>query len=52
MANDRASLILNEYQDSVKAYRKKEESMKFGFDLFKISYVPSPDLEFMEKEMT
>lgn len=25
--------------------------MKFGFDLFKISYIPSPDLEFMEKEI-
>lgn len=26
--------------------------MKFGFDLFKISYIPSQDLEFMEKEIT
>lgn len=44
-------MILQEYADSVKGYRKKEESMKFGFDLFKISYVPSSDLEFIEKEM-
>jgi dynein heavy chain len=26
--------------------------MKFGFDLFKINYVPSPDLEYVEKEIT
>lgn len=44
-------MILSEYTDAVKAYRKKEESMKFGFDLFSISYVPSPDLDFMEKEI-
>jgi dynein heavy chain len=25
--------------------------MKFGFDLFKINYVPSPDLEYVEKEI-
>jgi len=25
--------------------------MKFGVDLFKISYVPSPDLEYVEKEI-
>jgi dynein heavy chain len=25
--------------------------MKFGFDLFKFNYLPSPDLEFMEKEI-
>lgn len=25
--------------------------MKFGFDLFTINYVPSPELEFMEKEI-
>lgn len=31
--------------------RKREETMKFGVDLFKISYVPSPDLEYVEKEI-
>jgi len=25
--------------------------MKFGFDLFKINYGVSPDLEFLEKEL-
>jgi dynein heavy chain len=25
--------------------------MKFGVDLFKIQYVPSPDLEYVEKEI-
>jgi dynein heavy chain len=32
--------------------RKREDNMKFGVDLFKINYVPSSDLEFMEKEIT
>ena len=26
--------------------------MKFGFDLFKINYGTSPDLEFLEKEIS
>lgn len=45
-------MILNEYKENSKGLRKREETMKFGFDLFKISYVPSPDLEYVEKEIT
>lgn len=52
MDNERAFMILNEYKENSKGLRKREETMKFGFDLFKISYVPSPDLEYVEKEIT
>jgi len=27
-----------EYKDSAKTLRKREDNMKFGFDLFKIDY--------------
>lgn len=52
MDNDRAFMLLNEFKDNVKTQRKREENMKFGFDLFKINYVPSPDLEYVEKEIS
>ncbi len=51
MDNDRAFMLLNEFKENVKTQRKREETMKFGFDLFKINYVPSPDLEYVEKEI-
>jgi len=44
MTSDKAIGILIEYRDSAKQLRKREENMKFGVDLFKIAYVPSPDL--------
>jgi dynein heavy chain len=51
MDNDQAFMRLNEYKENAKTLRKREETMKFGFDLFKINYVPSPDLEYVEKEI-
>lgn len=51
MDNERAFMILNEYKEMGKSLRKREETMKFGFDLFKINYVSSPDLEYVEKEI-
>jgi len=44
MTSDKAIGILIEYRDTAKQLRKREENMKFGVDLFKIAYVPSPDL--------
>lgn len=43
--------MLNEYKENVKLLRNKEDKMKFSFDLFKINYAPSPDLETVEKEI-
>jgi len=49
--SEKAFQILLDYKEQVKLLRKREDQMKFGVDLFKISYVPSPDIEFVEKEM-
>ena len=43
---------MNEYKENAKGLRKREETMKFGFDLFKITYVASTDLESVEKEIS
>lgn len=43
--------MLNEYKDTVKNLRDREKEMQFGFDLFEISYTPSPELLSVEKEI-
>ena len=52
MTNDKAFSIIQEQKENIKNLRKREEQMKFGFDLFKINYGTSPDLEFLEKEIS
>eukprot|EP00825_Cyclidium_porcatum_P046190 TRINITY_DN71_c0_g1_i2.p1 TRINITY_DN71_c0_g1~~TRINITY_DN71_c0_g1_i2.p1 ORF type:complete len:652 (-),score=150.25 TRINITY_DN71_c0_g1_i2:404-2359(-) len=51
LTNEKAFNMLNEYKENVKLLRNKEDKMKFSFDLFKINYAPSPDLETVEKEI-
>lgn len=51
MNNEKAFSHLHEAKENTKILRKREDTMKFGFDLFKINYIPSPDLEYMEKEI-
>lgn len=52
LANEKAFQILNEYKEQVKQLRKKEQNMKFGFELFNINYAPSAELESVEKEIS
>ena len=49
--NDKAFQILGEFKEVTKVQRQREEKQKFGVELFKINYIPSSDLEFMEKEI-
>ena len=49
ITTEKANSTLNEYRDLTKALRKREEKMRFGVDLFKISYAPSADLEYVEQ---
>lgn len=51
MSNEKAFGIIAEQKENIRNLRKREEQMKFGFDLFKINYGTSPDLEFLEKEL-
>ena len=49
--NDRANLILNEYNDTLTQLRRRWEDMKFGFDLFEINYSNPGDLDAVDKEI-
>ena len=51
MTPQKAFAVLNEYQEIGQNLRKKEEDMKFGFNLFQINYITSQDLEYVEKEI-
>jgi len=48
LTNERAFATLAEYKDNTRALRRREDNMKFGFDLFKIDYQASPDLDFVD----
>ena len=50
-SNEKAFAALNDFKEQVKQLRKREEGMKFGFDLFKIHQPPNPDLDYVEKEI-
>jgi len=48
---EKAFSLLNEYKDLTKQLRKKETQMKFGYDLFNITYVSPPEMEQVELEI-
>ena len=49
--NERAFRDLNNYKEQVKALRKRENDMKFGFTLFNIDPPPNADLDFVENRI-
>lgn len=51
-SNEKAMVILNEYEEVVKNYRSRWEEMKFGFDLFQIKENTPGDLEFVDSEIS
>lgn len=50
-SNEKASSILQEYEDVVRTYRERWEEMMFGFDLFQIKESTPADLEFVDQEI-
>jgi dynein heavy chain len=43
--------MLSDFKEQVRSLRNKENSMKFGFNLFGMNPPPNADLDFMEKEI-
>lgn len=51
ITNDKAFQLLAQFKEDTKNLRSREEQQKFGVELFKINYIPSADLEYVEREI-
>lgn len=51
ITNDKAFQLLAQFKEETLSLRQREEMQRFGVELFKINYIPSAELEFVEREI-